>query len=191
MSDESWKFFGHTVFLTQCSILICWMHISGKWMAHSEKMIFAFHLPDGQVDWILKFWVCQYFQVIKKKKNFMVHQTLGPAIRNVQHVWWFLWTFIVIDSVYRRSSRSSTTMCHVSWLCHRTCGKVTGKCWLTSVRSHQMRPLTHWGRDKMAAILPTKFWRAFSWMKIYKFWLRFHWHLFFRFQLTIAQHLCR
>ena len=29
--------------------------------------------------------------------------------------------------------------------------------------------LTHWGRDKMAAISETKVWNAFSWMKIYKF----------------------
>ena len=35
--------------------------------------------------------------------------------------------------------------------------------------------LTHWGRDKVAAIFQTTFSNAFSWMKIYKFLLRFHW----------------
>ena len=39
-------------------------------------------------------------------------------------------------------------------------------------------PLTHWGRDKMAAIFQTTFSNAFSWMKMFKFRLRFHWSLF-------------
>ena len=38
--------------------------------------------------------------------------------------------------------------------------------------------LTHWGRDKMAAIFQTIFSNAFSWMKMYEFQLRFHWRLF-------------
>ena len=51
--------------------------------------------------------------------------------------------------------------------------------------------LTHWGRDKMAAIFRTTFSNAFSWMKIYEFRLRFHWNLFLRVQLTIFQHWFR
>ena len=51
--------------------------------------------------------------------------------------------------------------------------------------------LTHWGRDKMAAIFQTTFSNAFSWMKMYEFRLRFHWSLFLRFQLTISQHWFR
>ena len=35
--------------------------------------------------------------------------------------------------------------------------------------------LTHWGRDKMAAIIQTTFSSAFSWIKMYEFRLRFHW----------------
>ena len=35
--------------------------------------------------------------------------------------------------------------------------------------------LTHWGRNKMAAIFQTTLSSAFSWMKIFKFRLRFHW----------------
>ena len=38
--------------------------------------------------------------------------------------------------------------------------------------------LTHWGRDKMAAIFQTTFSNAFSWMKMFKLRLRFHWSLF-------------
>ena len=40
--------------------------------------------------------------------------------------------------------------------------------------------LTHWGRDKMAAISQTTFSNAFSWMKMSKFRLKFHWILFLR-----------
>ena len=45
--------------------------------------------------------------------------------------------------------------------------------------------VTHWGRDKMAAIFQTTFSKAFSWMKMYQFRLRFHWSLFPRVKLTI------
>ena len=47
--------------------------------------------------------------------------------------------------------------------------------------------LTHWGRDKMAAISQTTLSSAFSWKKISAFRLKFHWSLFLRVQLTIFQ----
>ena len=51
--------------------------------------------------------------------------------------------------------------------------------------------LTHWGRDKMAAISQTTLSNAFSRMKISEFWLKFHWSLFLRVWLTIFQHWFR
>ena len=51
--------------------------------------------------------------------------------------------------------------------------------------------LTHWGWDKMIAILQTTFSNAFSWMKMHGFWLRFHWNSYLRVQLTIFQHWIR
>ena len=51
--------------------------------------------------------------------------------------------------------------------------------------------LTHWGRDKMDAILQTTFSNALSWMKMYEFRLGFHWSLFLTFELTIFQHWFR
>ena len=51
--------------------------------------------------------------------------------------------------------------------------------------------LTHWGRDKMAAVFQTTFSNAFSWMKMCEFRLRFHWNLFPMVQLTISQHWFR
>ena len=40
--------------------------------------------------------------------------------------------------------------------------------------------LTHWGRDKMAAVSQTTSLNAFPWMKMYEFQLKFHWNLFLR-----------
>ena len=52
-------------------------------------------------------------------------------------------------------------------------------------------PLTHWGRDKMAAISQTTLSNAFSWMKKLEFRLKFQWSLFIRVQLIIFQHWFR
>ena len=51
--------------------------------------------------------------------------------------------------------------------------------------------LTHWGRDKMAAISQTTLSNAFSWMTMLEFRIKFHWSLFIRVQLTISQHWFR
>ena len=53
------------------------------------------------------------------------------------------------------------------------------------------RTLTHWGRDKMAAVSQTTLSSAFLWMKMLEFRLRFHWSLFLRVELTIIQHWFR
>ena len=47
--------------------------------------------------------------------------------------------------------------------------------------------LTHWGRDKMAAISQTTISDAFFWIKMFEFPLIFHWSLFPMVQLTIYQ----
>ena len=57
--------------------------------------------------------------------------------------------------------------------------------------SSGLNMLTHWGRDKIDAILQTTFSNAISWMKMFEIWLRFHWSLFLRFELTIIQHWFR
>ena len=48
--------------------------------------------------------------------------------------------------------------------------------------------LTHWGRDKMAAVSQTTLSNPFSQMKMLEFQLRFHWSFFLRVQLIIFQH---
>ena len=75
-------------------------------------------------------------------------------------------------------------------------------CWFASNTGDDNRPtspniydceliivLTHWGRDKIAAIFQKTFSNVFSWM--FKFRLRFHWRLFPRVQLTIFPHWFR
>ena len=59
------------------------------------------------------------------------------------------------------------------------------------IESSHYNSLTHWGRDKMAAIFQTTSSNAFSWMKMYEFRLKFHWSLFLRVQLTIFQYWFR
>ena len=89
----------------------------------------------------------------------------------------------------RRSMRHSHDLYFIAGLGLSKCGNQD---WSRQLKSDPIFPfLTHWGRDKMAAIYQTTFWNAFSWMKIYKFWLRFHWSLFLRVQSTIFQHCFR
>ena len=51
--------------------------------------------------------------------------------------------------------------------------------------------LTHWGQDKMDAILQMTFPSAFSCMKMFEFRFEFHWSVCLRVQSTIFQHWCR
>ena len=62
---------------------------------------------------------------------------------------------------------------------------------VSNIKSPKSQLLTHWGRDKMAAIFQTTFSHAFSWMKMNDIRLKFHWNLFLMFQLTIFQHWFR
>ena len=62
--------------------------------------------------------------------------------------------------------------------------------WMTA-RAWASIELTHWGQDKMAAILHTIFSNALSWMKMFEFRYKFHWSLFLKVQLTIFHHWFR
>ena len=60
--------------------------------------------------------------------------------------------------------------------------QVTGPWWLPTFSiilccCSWTSTLTHWGRDKMAAIFQTTFSNGFSWMKMYEFRLTFRWSL--------------
>ena len=51
--------------------------------------------------------------------------------------------------------------------------------------------LSHWGRDKMAAISQTTLSNAFSWIGMFEFWLKCHWSLSLGVQLTIFKYCFR
>ena len=51
--------------------------------------------------------------------------------------------------------------------------------------------ITHWGWDKMAAIVQKTFSNALSWIKMNELRLKFHWFFFQRVQLVISQHCFR
>ena len=61
---------------------------------------------------------------------------------------------------------------------HSCCSCASCDAQLTDLPQGGERPLTHWGRDKIAAISQTTFSNAFYWMKMYEFWFRFHRNLF-------------
>ena len=65
-------------------------------------------------------------------------------------------------------------------------GDVASCCgWISDTKLFVAWPqmsLTHWGRDKIDAILQTTFSNAISWMKMFEFRLKFHWSLFLRVQ---------
>ena len=64
-----------------------------------------------------------------------------------------------------------------------------GHGWETS--SISLSNLTHWGRDKIAAISQTAFSNAISSIKISNSRLSLHWRLFLSFQLTMFQNLAQ
>ena len=87
--------------------------------------------------------------------------------------------------------RSRRCGCLVTWFCYQLIAKPGNKTAtpsgpdpynVTRQLATVCNTLTHWGRDKMAAILQMIFSDAFCWMKMYEFWLRFHWSLFPRVQ---------
>ena len=100
-----------------------------------------------------------------------------------------------IDYYHKRQMTALTLTClpyhpsHAALWNH----SILPSCSLTPTLSlvKSKRQLSHWGRDKMAAIFQKTFSNAFSWMKMFKFRLRFHWSLFPRVQLTIFQHWFR
>ena len=107
---------------------------------------------------------------------------------------------IVVESVvnpWRLPIRSSCNLATsvTSNKTHLACGnwldvQIT-QYWSSVMRRSWCFHLTHWGRDKKAAVSQTTLSNAFSWMKMLEFRLRFHWSLFLRVQLTIFQHWFR
>ena len=104
----------------------------------------------------------------------------------------FRWLQCDTHSMYCNSYDTIITVKLACWLLMTWClvGPRTSA-EIIMMQAGHCTSLTHWGRDKMAAIFQTTIWNAFSWMKMYEFRLRFHWRLFPGVQLTISQHWFR
>ena len=94
--------------------------------------------------------------------------------------------------ILRRGPGRFSTMAQVLACCETAPSPCLNQFWLSNVYLVKQSPrrqwcvwLTHWGRDKMAAIAQTTVSNAFSWMKIHEFRFKFPWNLFQRAQLTI------
>ena len=118
----------------------------------------------------------QYFQfrvVVKCRQRVLINEIrhLKNAKNNSLPYPLFLKLFdvVVLDTVYLMKFSL-----HLAW-------------WRPALLSQ----LSHWGRDKMAAIIQTTFWNGFSSMKMYEYRLKFHWSLFLRVKLTIFRHWFR
>ena len=116
--------------------------------------------------------------------------TILPCLAlNFKRTYWLKTMYIWV--------RSWWCDCLVTWFCYQMIATPGNKkatpLWPDPYLSGQLRSisLTHWGRDKMAAVSQTTLSNAFSWMKMYKFRLIFHLSLFPRVQLTILQHWFR
>ena len=101
---------------------------------------------------------------------------------------WNKHTFCINDPLCRepRVSRFEFGVIKIKWT-----GPTCALCFADLQQMVILEPvliLTHWGRDKMAAIFQTTVSNGFSWMKMFEFWLTFHWSLFLGVLLTIFQH---
>ena len=91
---------------------------------------------------------------------------------------------LLIGSLFNVQTTSTFRLylCYI-WY-HRQVFKITrgfAECYCQVVEHVHAVMLTHWGRNKMAAIFQTKLSNAFSLMRMLEFRLRFHWSLFLRF----------
>ena len=85
----------------------------------------------------------------------------------------------------------TTRVSERSWILYLIWMTIYPVLYLNQLATEEILNLTHWGRDKMAAIFQTTFSNAFSWIKSHEFWLRFQWSLFLRVQLIIFEHWFR
>ena len=161
------------------------------WNELKYSCIMAFNLRSGSCVVVSAYVICQSINffpphVIQTARGVGGHHyyrwlsltnyfSMFPLERN-QHYNCILWNSVANDLLPKMFRDMFPVMLSMRRGC---CGLVA------------IHYLTHWGRDKMAAISQTTFSNAFSWMKMYEFRLKIHWSLFLKVQLTISQHWFR
>ena len=146
----------------------CWIIVN--WTASIVILSFSFKKCIQNVSWKMAA-ILSWPQGVKE-----LFKWVKPVSHNWQNTFMNLWcaTITQVDS----GSRFNITTLSYQYK------------WMV-LSLPQWMGLTHWGRDKMAAISQTIFSNTFSWMKMYEFWFRFTWNLFLRVQLTIFRHWFR
>ena len=103
-------------------------------------------------------------------------------------VWFVNWCFTIHISF--QSCRFAQDWSDIDGLLVQDCS-ISSVLVMEILQSCIKPSITHWGRDKMAAVWQTTLSNAFSWMQMLEFRLRFHWSLFLRAQLAIFQPLSK
>ena len=124
-----------------------------------------------------------YWFIIQRIFNWLAVNTTTTTIRLHQR------QYYQFDGLERRNSSALSVELHLTAFTIQIKVMMDGK-WIHEF-SLIATNLTHWGRDRMAAIFQTTVSNGFSWMKMYEFRLKLHWSLFPRVQLTIFQHWFR
>ena len=101
--------------------------------------------------------------------------TLSNKLDGVESIWHLDTIFGDYKQVYYLVTSSLIAGCKQWYVFHKKSFlfQMSGTKQVTTKR--YIHVLTHWGRDKMAAIFQTTVSNIFSWMKMYDFRLRFHW----------------
>ena len=192
--------------------MVLWTHFPSRlWAWNSNLMKCVFLLPEKliirscyNVTNAMTAKLCQAITYVKadffstkpleKKLNgYLIEMQIWVRSRNCGClVTWFCYQLIAkpgnkTAAVSWPHPYSISTKC--SWKCHQY--NVCHFILCIHINIDDSISLTHWGRDKMAAIFQMTFSNGFSWMKMYEFRLTFHWSLFLGVQLTIFQHWFR
>ena len=180
----------HTAIIFCCYICICCLKLGEVFFLFCFLPRFGGGALSSNV-----FTICTVYWSLGRRGYFVVS--------NVVHVWLGIQYESIVWVIMGRKGVSSKRRCTNCYSYSSFVLKCINLClnpWMTSCCCilihfsllHDRRPLlTHWGRDKMAAIFWMTFSNVFSSMKMYLFRLSFHWNLFLRVQLRIFQHWFR
>ena len=148
----------------------------------------AHKFAQRRIRWYKTFFISEHWEHFLYERDIWFTRTQGKSTRNliknnVPNLRYMLYQFFSLcTSIPAPVSRDTAAI-----------GSTIQVVWLTrSFYALITQPdLTHWGRDKMAAVFQPTYSNGFSWMKLYEFRLKFHWNLFLGVQLTIFQHWFR
>ena len=148
-------------------------HSSMQWAMGIKHMgVRYFGMSHDKKHWKKIILLNQNYILINMKRQYFQHQYLAKASMYTRL------SLCKVDPIRRLRKLSHT-------LDLATSGSAFD---ISSHFTWEWYPITHWGRNKMAAISKKTFSNQFYWIKMYEFFLKFHWNLFLSVRLTIFQH---